>query len=77
MSIEMPEIGIVNQRAEKTQGLVSLDAIGVRHVAFEKTTRHEGSLKAAAGRLCLESRCDADSSFVTLRLRLRQIAPLR
>jgi len=40
----MPEIGIVNQRAEKTQGLVSLDAIGVRHVAFEKATRHEGSL---------------------------------
>ena len=40
----MEQVGVVNQSAEKPQGLMRLYAVGVRHVAFEKATRHEDSL---------------------------------
>jgi hypothetical protein len=31
----MPEVGVMNEAAQKTQGLVVLDTVWVRHVALE------------------------------------------
>ncbi|MNU05668.1 hypothetical protein D3C72_2505530 [compost metagenome] len=44
MAIEVPEVRVVDQVAEKTQGLVFPDGVRIRHVAFEDATRHGRSL---------------------------------
>ncbi|MNN71551.1 hypothetical protein D3C81_1875010 [compost metagenome] len=44
MAIEVPEVGVMDQFAEKTQGLVFPDGVRIRHVAFEDATRHGRSL---------------------------------